>query len=188
MNRRADANREPVQLESERLLLRMLRDSDQELYCDLFSNVDTMRYIGPPLSRQRAAQRFSRVLAAMRREPPQALFLAIIQKAADEPVGICSVQNFDAQCRSAELGMMLKPLAQLQRFGREALIALARIAFELFAVDEIWLQSAANHVVAERLALGVGFSRSNKAGSSAVGENRRSWSAYRESWKPSNGF
>ena len=53
-------------------MLRSMRESDEELYCDLFCDPETMRYIGPPWTRADAARAFRGVLEAMRATPPRA--------------------------------------------------------------------------------------------------------------------
>src|SRR4030095_3059172 len=55
-----------LQLSSPRLTLRSIRESDEELYSELFCDPETMRYIGPPWTRPEAAQAFRGVLAATR--------------------------------------------------------------------------------------------------------------------------
>ena len=92
--RRTDALN-PVELATERLLLRSIRECDEELYCELFCDPETMRYIGPPWTRAEALRAFGGVLEATRATPPRALFLTMIPKDAQQPIGLCTLQNFD---------------------------------------------------------------------------------------------
>ena len=62
---------------SARLVLRLLRECDEELYCQLFCDRETMRYIGPAWTRACAAKAFHGALEATRAAPPRGLFLVL---------------------------------------------------------------------------------------------------------------
>lgn len=171
------------QFESARLLIRSLAESDLELYCDLFSNAETMRYIGQPWTRTEAANAFSLALSAARCEPPKGLFLALIERTAQRSIGICTLQNFEWPLRRAELGLMLAPAGRAQGFATEALVAVIGHAFAILALDEIWVRFAVDHALAELTALSGGMVRHLQA-SPVDAENLWRWSAYRASWQP----
>jgi RimJ/RimL family protein N-acetyltransferase len=188
LNWPTDCDLTRIAFESAGLYLRALCADDAQLYCDLFADPGTMRYIGSTLPRELAADHFRKALASMHRRPPRAFYLTIGTTALSRHCGICSVQNFDARDRSAELGMMLRSAEQMRGRGQQALRALIDITFQVFAVDEVWLQSLIEHSVAERAALGVGFLPSNRVQPTAAGKHRRSWSVYRRSWPAPQGL
>lgn len=181
-----------VEFDTIRLKLRSLCESDERLYCELYGDARTMRFIGPPLSLEQAVRSFRRTLASTRRHPVQRLILTVIDTDAQQAVGICGIQQFDAVGRRAEVGIMLKPALHARGFAKECLGALIAQAFAMFALDEIWAWAAADHCVAERLVIGVGFSpsdgpesdrsESDRLASRDGGPGRRVWSVYRESW------
>jgi RimJ/RimL family protein N-acetyltransferase len=171
------------EFESARLLIRSLAASDQELYCDLFSNAVTMRYIGPPWTRAEAANAFRLALSVALCDPPKGLFLTLIERTAQRPVGICTLQNFEWSLRQVELGLMLAPAGRAQGFATEALIAVLGHAFATLAVDEIWVRFAVDHALATHTALSGGLVRHQQA-SPADAANLWRWSAYRASWRP----
>lgn len=169
-----------VEFDTARLKLRSLCESDAGLYFELYGDAQTMRFIGPPLSQDRAVRAFRRTLGSTRCDPVKRLMLTVIDNAAQQAVGLCGIQQFNAQGHRAEAGIMLKPAAHAQGFGKECLGALLARAFAMFSLDEIWAWTAADHFVAERVVIGVGFSPSSGPGDAGFG--RRFWSAYRESW------
>jgi RimJ/RimL family protein N-acetyltransferase len=180
----ADGNSRLHEFESARLLIRALAESDQELYCELFSNAETMRYIGPPWTRTEAARAFRLALSAARCDPPQGLFLTLIERAAQRPVGLCTLQNFEWPLRRVELGLMLAPAGRAQGFATEALVAVVGRVFAILALDEIWVRFAVDHALAEHTALSGGLVRHPQASPADIAANLWRWSAYRASWQP----
>jgi RimJ/RimL family protein N-acetyltransferase len=174
----------PVELVTGRLLLRSIRESDEQLYCELFCNPETMRFIGPPWSRAEATQAFRGVLAATRATPPRALFLTMVPKDAQQPVGLCSLQNLDPPGRRIEMGVMVASRLRAQGIAAEALIALIAHAFATLPVDEVWVRIALGHSACERTAVLIGLARYAEASAQDVAQNVWRWSARRGSWRP----
>lgn len=160
--------------------MRPLSQGDATLYCDLYADPDTMRFVGPPLSRERARRSFRKALAS-RRQPLEGLFLVIVEKASQRDIGISAFQSLDARSRRVEAGMMLGCESRGRGFGREGLSALVSYAFATFPVDEVWIQHAADNSNARRVPISLGLSRNTDAAHND-GSGRLIWSAYRESW------
>jgi RimJ/RimL family protein N-acetyltransferase len=173
-----------LEFSSERLALRSLRESDEELYCQLFCDPDTMRYIGPAWTHAAAARAFHGALEAMRATPPRGLFLVLTLQADQRPVGLCTLQNFEPAERRAELGMMLVPSGRALGAATEALIAVLAHAFATLPFDEIWVRFAIHHEVATRTAVGGGLVRHAQGRPEDLPANLWRWSAYRASWRP----
>jgi RimJ/RimL family protein N-acetyltransferase len=142
-----------------RLDIRSLSESDETLFCKLFTDADTMRYIGPRLSPDRAARGFRMAVAFTGRCPTERLFFSVAMRAQRRKIGICSIQQVDPVLRRAEVGVVLESFARAQGFAREILPALVARALTTLPVDEIWLQYSKQHSLAERLFADAGFSR-----------------------------
>jgi RimJ/RimL family protein N-acetyltransferase len=173
-----------VEIATDRLILRSLREQDAALYCDLFCDPETMSHIGAPWTRAAAARTFRSVLEATRSTPPRALFLTLITKDTQQPIGLCTLQNVDPVRRQTELGVMLVSSGRVQGFATDALIAAIAHAFAALPVDEVWVRFGVDHVACERLALSVGLIRHREASPQDSGTNLWRWSAYRASWRP----
>jgi RimJ/RimL family protein N-acetyltransferase len=174
-------------IETDRLIMRPLSEDDATFYCDLYGDPHTMHFVGPPLSRERAERSFRIVLASRDRRPVRRLFLAIVEKASQQAIGIGGFQNFDAS-RRVEAGMMLKPESLGRGFGKEGLGALVTHAFAVFPVDEVWIQHAAENRIARRVPISLGFSHGIDAAASDERPGQCFWSAYRQSWLRSSGL
>ena len=173
-----------VQFSSERLVLRSIDESDHDLYCELFSDAETMHHVGPAWTRDEAARAFSSVLQWTRRVPPRAVFLTLTPKDTQLPAGLCTLQNFDWSQRCAELGLMFVPSARAHGLATEAVVAVIAHAFTALPCDEVWVRIAVDHLAAERTALRAGLVRHAQALPQDLAANVRRWSAYRGSWQP----
>jgi RimJ/RimL family protein N-acetyltransferase len=192
-------------VETPRLVMRPIAARDAWLYEHLYTDAETMRFIGEPLSRERAATSFRKVLASMQRQPIEQLFLTVIEKATQSDVGICSLQNFDAHARSVQAGVMFVAAARAKGYGKEAFIGLIQQVFANLPVDELWVQFAVDHVAVQRGVISVGFARRTDAAgrNEALQEAQRNepgtgtldapaapaatlnaWSVRRDSWSP----
>lgn len=164
-------------IQTARLSMRPLSERDEAFYCGLYADPDTMRFIGPPLARERAQRNFHKILASFAREPVVRILLAIVEKTSGRCIGIGALQDFDHERRCVEVGMMLVREARGQGFGTDGLRALVNYAFAMFEVDEVWLQHAANSAAAAGPPARLGLLQS------AVCEpGTKKWSAYRHSW------
>jgi RimJ/RimL family protein N-acetyltransferase len=168
--------------------MRPVSEADVTLFCDLYGDPATMRFVGPPLSRERAQRSFRVVLASLDREPLERLFMVIIEKAIQRAVGIGSYQQFDSHGRRVEAGMVLNSESRVRGFGKEGLHALITHAFAMFPVDEVWIQHAADNAIARGVPVRLGLLPATDLLAYGVEPGKCVWSAYRESWCVTPGF
>jgi RimJ/RimL family protein N-acetyltransferase len=173
-----------MELMTPRLILRPLREDDEQLYCDLFCDPDTMRHIAAPWTRAEAGRAFLDALKATRAAPPRAVYLTLIRKDSQQPIGLCTLQNFDRAQRQAEFGVMVVSSGRTQGFAREAMVGVIAHAFAELPVDEVWARVAVDHAACERLVVGVGLVRHPAVLPEDRAANVWRWSAYRGSWRP----
>jgi RimJ/RimL family protein N-acetyltransferase len=173
-----------MELITPRLIVRSMHEADEQLYCALFCDPETMRHIGAPWTRADAEHAFRDVLKVTRAAPPRALFLTLIRKDTQHPIGLCTLQNVDPRRRQTELGVMLVSSGRIQGFATDALLAVIGHAFAALPVDEVWVRFAVDHVACERLALSVGLVRHPGGLPADRAANLWRWSAYRASWRP----
>ena len=138
-------------------LIRPLVESDAPMYCALFTDKLTMRFIGPPLAHDRAMHDFQAALRAGDREPPREIFFSVRSKATNDTIGLCSIQRIDPVRQRAEVGLMLHQRAQRLGFGREIISALTRLAIDTLPVTGVWAQYAADNQAAVALFGSLGF-------------------------------
>jgi len=164
--------------------MRPLAPQDSALYCHLYTDEETMRFIGAPMAPERAARSFGSALAGMNRDPIERMFLTVVEKASQQDVGICSLQNFDAERRSVQAGVMFVARARAQGYSKEAFIGLIQQVFAHLPVDELWVQFAADHIVVERAVISVGFERRRGIAPESGPRRISVWSVRRDSWLP----
>lgn len=165
-------------VETARLRMRPLSGEDAALYAQLYSDPETMRFIGTPLSPERAARSFQSALDGMAHAPIERLFLTVIEKTSAAAVGICSLQNCDVQLRSVQAGVMFIADARAKGYAKEAFVGVIQRVFAELPVDELWVQFTADHVAVQRGVISVGFVRRQAAGP----EQRSIWCVRRDDW------
>jgi RimJ/RimL family protein N-acetyltransferase len=139
-----------------RLRLRALAASDLALMRDVYSDAETMRFIGRPFSPALAAASLRATLQAMR-QPEGPRFFAVIEKRSRHKIGLCSIQPVAVHERSAEIGIMLTREARRRRYASEALSALIAAAFQTLPIDTVWVQYRKANRGAARLFDALGF-------------------------------
>lgn len=167
-----------LRVETARLKLRPISAADEPLFAQLYTDEETMRFIGAPLSAERAAASFRKALAGMERSPIQQLFLTVSEQASLRDVGICSLQNCDLQRRTVQAGVMFLPAARALGYSKELFVALILRVFAELPVDELSVQFAVEHIAVQRAVISVGFARCPEAGP----QQRSVWSVRRDIW------
>lgn len=188
MNRPAQPDVLTLEFETARLRMRPLQAADEALFRELYTDTETMRYIGEPLSSERAARSFRKTLASSGQDPPERVFLAILDKATRCPLGICAIAQFDATMTRAEVGIMLKSDARSRGYAREGLGGLVKRTFSVFPVSEIWVECSARNLVVEHLFSSSGFTLCGEITIDTEDLSQRIWSAHRSSWSSINAF
>lgn len=155
---------------------------DESLFCDLYSDAETMRFIGPPLARERAARAFHSLLRSMRDSEADQVFFTISDTRSRDTLGICSLQHIDRQGRRSEAGIIIGSNYRSRGCAREGLSGLIRFAFDTLPIDEVWVQIAVDHTVVEKLVISVGLARGAQTTANGGQIATRIWSARRESW------
>lgn len=164
-------------VQTEHLRMRPVVPGDEALYCWLYGDPETMRFVGPPLSRERARRGFRKVLESLERRPIELVLWVIEEKATDRSIGIGAFQDFDHQRRRVQAGMILGGGARGRGFGKEGLRALIDYAFVTFAVDEVWTQHAVDNTGAGGLTVSLALSHNTETRSGKLVR-----SAFRHSW------
>lgn len=164
-----------LDIRTRRLRIRRLDAHDREIYCGLHTDAETMRFISPPLSPERASDHFDRAVRLSYETPMRACFLAMDRLADPCTVGVCSLQHLNLRAGTVEAGMMLHARFRSQGYANEGLTALVESAFGIFEVDEVRVQTSAHHAIAHRLVIGVGFERCGEVFDASSDTRRQLW-------------
>ena len=170
------------EFETARLLVRPLQAGDEALFHGLYTDPETMRFIGKPLSAEQASSRFRKIVARQREPSLQGRFLAMLDKATWQPLGICGTSHYDVAARRLEVGLVLRREARAQGFAREALAALMERIFAVSPVIEIEVKFSAENRAAERGSIGLGFMPCADDAKEPGLLSERRWLVHRSSW------
>ncbi|MEO6065309.1 MAG: GNAT family N-acetyltransferase [Lysobacterales bacterium] len=171
-----------LEFETARLRARRLCADDEPLFCSLYTDPDTMRFIGEPLSIACAARRFREVLALMRVDPPEQWFCALVDHKSNLELGLCGVARIDRMRGRAELGVILQKSARRRGLGREAWAGLVEATLGSLSIREVWAQYAPGHEAFDRIAAGLGFELACSPGSFDSAKGKQIRRMDREMW------
>lgn len=170
------------EFETARLFLRPLDLGDKALFCGLYTDPETMRFIGPPLSTEQASNRFRKIVMRQREPSIENRFLAVIEKATQQSIGICGTSHHDRQAQRLEVGVVLRREGRNRGVAKEVLAALVRRIFAASSIDEIEVKFSTENQAAGQLVISLGFTPcADTAGKPGLLSECR-WSVYRSSW------
>lgn len=146
-------------LQTSRLHLRPLVDTDQDFYCRLYADPAVMARVGTPLSLEAARGAFVRVLRQIAAKPPRAHYWVLCESGTQAVIGLIALV-FDRDDRaSAEVGVLLLPNAQRQGYATEAITVLVDKVFAELGISRLWTRHAPGHVAMTRLMCSLGFTQ-----------------------------
>jgi RimJ/RimL family protein N-acetyltransferase len=114
-----------------------------------------------------------------RRRPIQWLFLAVVEKTTQRAIGLCSIELHGKQ---AEIGIILCATSRAYGNAKQAMRGIIAWAFAILPLDAVCVRISARHRVAERVAMGIGFSRIADATGRDTSDEGRIWSIDRRAW------
>ncbi len=106
----------------------------------------------------------------------------MLGQATLQPVGICSMSQYDAEVLRLEIGIVLRSEARSRGLAREALVGLMNRIFAVSPVREIWVQFSAHCPAVERLNIRVGFTPCAGGIQDEGSLLKRVWSTHRSPW------
>jgi [ribosomal protein S5]-alanine N-acetyltransferase len=120
----------PPTLETQRLRLRPLLDTDADAVFAIFSSEDAMRYwsTGPWTDRAEAARLIERDREALR--AADSIRFGLVERETGRMIGCCSIHHIDHGNRRAEVGYILLPSHWGRGLMHEAMSALVAYAFD----------------------------------------------------------
>lgn len=123
-------------LRGERIVLRGPRDDDADGLFALFSEPQVMRYWSRPPMRERDEAR-SLIEGIRKNQRERTMFNWMIADADDAVVGSCTLFQFDANHRRAELGYALHPSQWGRGVAREAATLALDWAFDTLGLHRV---------------------------------------------------
>lgn len=153
--------------------MRPLVRGDLRLFCELYTNAETMKYIASPLSPAQAEQSFSKILDAMSSCPPAMVYWRVDDLDTAKTLGIMAMV-MDSGFKSAEVGLVLAGTSQAKGYATDALATLVRRVFDRPGIDALHTRHRPENKGASGLMIRLGFQHQG-----ANGEFER-WQVVRE--------
>lgn len=155
------------EVETERLLLRALRESDADALFAMFSDWEVMRYWsrGPWTDRGEALEHIARMNQG--RANVEYYPWAIATQGDDALIGTMSLFDIQREHGRAQVGYSLLPSQQGKGYATEALRAALHVAFEALGLQRIEIDIDPANVTSRRLV--------ERCGAKLEGHFRRRW-------------
>lgn len=119
----------PVQIETQRLTLKLISKDDWELFEELHQSSEVLKYVSDPLSESEINERFNSRLGEWEKTSNHWLTLTIIEKATENKIGVTGFYPEWKPYQQAELGFLLSPEYQGKGYGKESTMAVIEYAF-----------------------------------------------------------
>lgn len=145
-------------LESERLLLRNLAETDLDDFLSYRSLPEVAKYQSfHPYTKDKALSFISSQKDAEFGTPGEWLQLGIVLKNGNKLIGDCGIHILDSAPHTAEIGCTLSPSYQSKGFAKEALTAVIKFLFEDAGIHRIAETTDAENISSIRLLESLGF-------------------------------
>ena len=168
--------------ETARLSMRLLRDSDQALYCKCYNDPLLMTHIGEPLSAKAAVRSFSAAQIMNSALPIHRRTWVMQVKQTQVDIGFLALVfcQTDAYPARADIGAIILSEFQNNGFAAEAISSLVDVAFSNTTVEVLSTQHASCNAAANGLMEKLGFQIEEP-----LPENRlvRDWILHHSDWQ-----
>ena len=150
---------EPVNLGTDRLILRVMDEGDIDALFAMCSQPEVMRYTPRPAMKARAEaeQMIARVMAGF--ADGTTFQLGIVRKEDRLLIGHCLLFNFHQESRRAEIGYAMNQRFWGQGFMNEALRAFIGHAFDALGLNRLEADIDPRNVASARSLARLGFTR-----------------------------
>lgn len=139
------------EIETERLILRRMRESDADDAYRYTSDPEVTRFVPLAQSQSKAdAQAFVRSLTS-NYEAAQVAPWAVVLKDSGRNIGICGYENWGPKSDRAEFGFMFARDTWGQGYAREASAAVIRFGFERMSLNRIEARTRPDNASARHL-------------------------------------
>lgn len=162
--------------------LRPMTQSDEALFHALYTDPETMRFVGAAWTPAEAAKRFRRILQRGQESTPADRYLVIVGESMPDPLGICGSSHYDPVAMRVEVGVMLSPQGRRLGVGRAALGALVDYMFRESPAVEVYARFAAVNRAAGNVMARAGFHPGPVAETERHESTTCEWSIFRSEW------
>ena len=149
------AKAENFVITTSRLLIRPLAEQDLQLYLDLYTNAETMVFVGEPLPQEKAINSFQSALRINAKTPFKRLFLTIVEQGRCP--GLCAINQWNSETAQLEVGIMLLRPWHGQGYATEALAALIQRVQQQFYTAVIKVDLGPENKAAVQMVVKTGF-------------------------------
>lgn len=146
-----------ITLETQRLTMRQITESDWDFFCALYRDEQLMALIADAQTEQQIRAAFDCRLPEWRKEQPQWLCLVMIERDTGQRVGLTGFVSEWLPHRMAEVGYIIAPQFQRKGYGQESLSALIDFAFSQCGFHKLKAVVTSGNNASRALLMNTGF-------------------------------
>ncbi len=128
---------ENISLQGHKVKLVPMSEQDRELFITLATDAEVMRFVGDLKTKEEAIADFEALPASFDPDGGNWFMLSIRDKESEEVYGDVAIKMVDKDAKKCEVGYMVKPSAQGQGIGTEALNLMLEYAFGTLAINKV---------------------------------------------------
>jgi RimJ/RimL family protein N-acetyltransferase len=151
-----------MEIVTQRLVLRELRESDLEAASALYSNAAYRRYEGKLQSKEELAPDFQASLGLARQEPRERYILAVTISPDDQLCGSVDLKEGRRSIREWEMGWGMHPALWGQGYATEAAREMLRFAFGELKAHRVMASCHADNLASARVMEKLGMAREGR--------------------------
>ena len=148
-----------MKISGDRIKLRLLDDSDWELFKHLNTSPQIMEHVYEPFSIEETKKRFEERTQPWNDKSDQWLCLAIDEIDSGKKLGSIGLKITNHQAKIAEIGYLLKTDAHGKGFATEALLLIKKYALTTLKLNKLVATCSSNNIGSYKVLEKAGFLR-----------------------------
>lgn len=167
--------------ETPRIRARLIDSRDRDLYRNLYTDPAVMAHIGAAMNMADADALFEKVLGWNAEWPMRARFWRMAD-ASDAPIGLYSITRRKIAPDKIELGQMILPQWQSQRFGLEVTVWIVGLLMNDrwgLGTDDVVAHNMSENTRVNRIGVALGFEH---LGKDAETDHQEAWRLTHTAW------
>ncbi len=169
-------------LETKRLGLNPITAADKTLYCDIYSSMQLMRYVGEPLSPIEVVKSWDLVLKYVHSSKNIMRTWAITELGSNCRNGLGGLVWDKTDAQRANIGCMFLAQAHGKGFATEFLEKLAEYAFQILELNELYTHSMLENISSFKLFSRLGYSHKHIEEDNPLKKACYYWSMTKKQW------
>lgn len=146
-----------MEFETQQVIGRKITANDKNLYAKIYGDIETMKYIGKPLSNADVERTWEVSLKQEKMSPIVRRTWALVEKTSNNNIGIAAFGLEKDQDKVATIGCMFIVGAQGKGYATEVLRKVTELAFKKYQINKLISYSMFTNIASYKLMTKLGY-------------------------------